>query len=846
MPNRPADPRTYAPAQNDVLRRLRELERNVLRLPEVVIPDIPEPGGPYTITVAADDTPGILQDRADFVCSGTSDQGIINAAISKASEPDIGSQARGGLVHLMPGTYELNGDVFLPNRVRLRGSGEENTVLNGGNITTLGDSGNYVNTSNVVEDLKLVGSITLGGGFGSTPLFSVFRAWITGNINLQIGWGTGVGRIYDCRVGGGITYSLEKLEVVRCSTGSITDSGNHSEDVLISDNFVTGTIAVVGGINVVSSWMIHNNSANNIVVGHINGAQATIDNVLIIGNHLTTSATAIWLKSRTQDCTVALNCAPDASVVVDDDGTNNLDFVNQCGGPDPFAAASGREYSTVVVAAVDSHTDGQTTANFLCDGIADDDTIELAIASLPTIGGFKQGRIILLEGNYTFAAPCVIGTAKKNLEIRGMGWGTRIVGGGYSAFVIGDATPSNFPTGVTVADLFIDCNDVASSVGIRLSASAGSGNVTDVLIENVKVERARTRAIIATGDRWTVSRCRITGTSTVNHQGVQVGSAGSRVEDCFFDDVSTAILAAAGTASISRNEIGSCADGISVTSMLLGVIANNRIGACDVGPGIGVTSGDSLVIVGNTISYVPSGAACIDILTGSEGPQIIGNTIDSPDGIGIRTVVDMTQITSNQVDWTGEEGLIVDGADDVQITNNRLANGGWGTANTFDGIFLTNSDRATVMGNIVRSSDYRYSVNISDATCNDTLICDNDLLNGFVTGDVNDAGTTTRDCASGGHIIEDEGVGLTQQPNLNFVGAGVTVTDSAPDTIVTIPGGAGHVIQDEGVSLAARTNLNFVGAGVTVTDDAGNDQTDVTISGGGGGGGDTLVAWVGL
>lgn len=44
-------------------------------------------------------------------------------------------------------------------------------------------------------------------------------------------------------------------------------------------------------------------------------------------------------------------------------------------------------------------------------------------------------------------------------------------------------------------------------------------------------------------------------------------------------------------------------------------------------------------------------------------------------------------------------------------------------------------------------------------------------------------------------------------------------------------GGSKHVIQDEGVSLAARTNLNFVGAGVVASDDAGNDQTDVTISG---------------
>lgn len=42
---------------------------------------------------------------------------------------------------------------------------------------------------------------------------------------------------------------------------------------------------------------------------------------------------------------------------------------------------------------------------------------------------------------------------------------------------------------------------------------------------------------------------------------------------------------------------------------------------------------------------------------------------------------------------------------------------------------------------------------------------------------------------SGGHIIEDEGSPLTQRATLNFVGSGVTVTDSGSKTIVTIPGG---------------------------------------------------------
>lgn len=44
-------------------------------------------------------------------------------------------------------------------------------------------------------------------------------------------------------------------------------------------------------------------------------------------------------------------------------------------------------------------------------------------------------------------------------------------------------------------------------------------------------------------------------------------------------------------------------------------------------------------------------------------------------------------------------------------------------------------------------------------------------------------------------------------------------------------GGSQHVIKDETVSLTARTNLNFTGAGVTVTDNAGTDSSDVTIAG---------------
>ncbi len=43
--------------------------------------------------------------------------------------------------------------------------------------------------------------------------------------------------------------------------------------------------------------------------------------------------------------------------------------------------------------------------------------------------------------------------------------------------------------------------------------------------------------------------------------------------------------------------------------------------------------------------------------------------------------------------------------------------------------------------------------------------------------------------------------------------------------------GGGHTIEEEGTPLTQRTKLNFVGAGVTVTDDSGDDASVVTIPG---------------
>jgi hypothetical protein len=72
---------------------------------------------------------------------------------------------------------------------------------------------------------------------------------------------------------------------------------------------------------------------------------------------------------------------------------------------------------------------------------------------------------------------------------------------------------------------------------------------------------------------------------------------------------------------------------------------------------------------------------------------------------------------------------------------------------------------------------------------------------------------------TGGNInSKDEGVSLTSATtSVDYVGAGVTATNSGGAVTVTIPGGGSAITaKDEGSTLtAAATSIDFVGAGVT-------------------------------
>jgi hypothetical protein len=96
--------------------------------------------------------------------------------------------------------------------------------------------------------------------------------------------------------------------------------------------------------------------------------------------------------------------------------------------------------------------------------------------------------------------------------------------------------------------------------------------------------------------------------------------------------------------------------------------------------------------------------------------------------------------------------------------------------------------------------------------------------------------------ASTAITVKDDGTNLTTAlASIDFVGAGVTATNSSGAITVTIPGGGGSAltVKDDGTNLStAVTSIDFAGAGVTATNSSG--AITVTIPGGGGGGSYTL------
>jgi len=179
-----------------------------------------------------------------------------------------------------------------------------------------------------------------------------------------------------------------------------------------------------------------------------------------------------------------------------------------------FVSRAAAVEETLVVAS--STTSRSASADYVCDGTADDVEIQTAINALPSTGG----SVYLTDGIFTLSANIDLGN-KTGVRLIGSGPGTILkTGNGMNASAIRGGTVTN----ITLADFAIDGNNAnnTSGKGLQFLASAAKG----IKAERLYIYNCVDAAIGVTGDEMSILNCELHDCGA----GVQVNSG---AEKCY-------------------------------------------------------------------------------------------------------------------------------------------------------------------------------------------------------------------------------------------------------------------------------------------------------------------------
>lgn len=308
---------------------------------------------------------------------------------------------------------------------------------------------------------------------------------------------------------------------------------------------------------------------------------------------------------------------------------------------------AGREYATVVVAAADTHRDGKTTANFVCEGANDELVLEAAIASLPLLlGVLPIGRIELLEGGYSLSDG--VDASAGFVELTGQGRGATFIQAADGAY----AALASF---LRVADLSLTCEgDTAGLQGVGATDRVNVSTVDGACVENVTG---------TTGHRYSNS-----GFSSVSAPSLlSLGASEFDVLNCSLSYPSIGILATAPAAVTYERKVSGCRLDDSGSSALAAIdITGDGVGGWTVRDVI-----ENNKFEGSPTDYIR--------LTSTRGARVIGNTFDVPDEYAVElvTVHDSLVMGNNFRDPSpGFHNVLIDtNSDRNAVTANRCAAG---------------------------------------------------------------------------------------------------------------------------------------------------------------------------
>jgi hypothetical protein len=199
-------------------------------------------------------------------------------------------------------------------------------------------------------------------------------------------------------------------------------------------------------------------------------------------------------------------------------------------------------------------------------------------------------------------------------------------------------------------------------------------------------------------------------------------------------------------------------------------------------------------------------------------------------GSGVTTINGLTGVVTLDADD------LADGSTHVMMTSGeRTKLGGVATSATANATDAQLRDRATHSGSQVAATISDFTESAQDAAASMLTAGSHTGLTATYVDASNRLDLTVTGGGGAGYgTVQDEGVARTQRGTLNFVGAGVTVTDDATNlrTLVTIPSGGGG----GGALSVLNVKTDYAAAGNGSTNDATAIQNALTAAGAAGGG----------
>ena len=342
--------------------------------------------GQGAILVAANDSSTADKAAADYVTTGTSDQTIINSALT-AADP-AGSGRKTGKVYLFAGTYTITDSINMPDKTTLSGTGYA-SLIKFGNVNGL--------TKNMITNTN-----TAGGASAATGI--VIRDLRLDGDKATNTTGTQYG-IYLNNVGDSANGIEGALVTNTWVTNLLTRgiSTNSSNYVQIVNNLVYGGgnvgIYANGSRNNISGNNVHDNAAQGIM---INGVLYSVINSNMVhtngtGGGAGSSSAGLSLSGNSSSNTINSNNFRNNG---GSSYNNSIYFTSSTSNTITSNTFTDANCSTNCYAI--NVSDAASTGNFIAGNNLDTNSINATAGSNPILGGQSNSAgLLTLQGNGT-------------------------------------------------------------------------------------------------------------------------------------------------------------------------------------------------------------------------------------------------------------------------------------------------------------------------------------------------------------------------------------------------------------------------------------------------------------